>query len=340
VDAKRRQPGIKVRANEEKNLATQEELKKIILDVLPDVDCVIGWGPGPEPLCASPYFMRNPEDVDYLLAGPASVHNPALFLPEYKGRKTGVVVKGCDSRSVVQLISENLIRREDVVIIGFPCAGVVDASKIAAKLGPYGEPGETERAIFDKDALNLSLGGKELSIPLSEILADKCSRCKHPGAVISDYFAGEAADALQVKDDFTDLAGLESLPLEERFRFWEKEMSRCIRCYACRNACPLCVCRDHCVASSREPHWLAQANGVRDNLMFQVIHATHLAGRCTGCGECQRACPVHIPVLLLKRSLGRAVEQLFGHHAGLDPESRPPLLTFQMEETNIKEREW
>ncbi len=62
----------------------------------------------------------------------------------------------------------------------------------------------------------------------------------------------------------------------------------------CRNACPLCVCRDHCVAPSRIPEWVTQSDGVKDKLFFQVIHATHLAGRCTGCGECQRACPVGI----------------------------------------------
>jgi ferredoxin len=126
----------------------------------------------------------------------------------------------------------------------------------------------------------------------------------------------------------------------ERFKFWEKEMSRCIRCYACRNSCPLCICRYHCVAASREPHWVTQADSVRDKLMFQVIHATHTAGRCTGCGECLRACPVGIPVMLFKRTLGRAVERIFDYTAGIDVESTPPLLTFKTEEATIRERTW
>jgi ferredoxin len=321
-------------------LALQEQLKQMILDVLPQVECVIGWGPGPEPLRASPLFMRNAGDVERFALSPLAVQNPAVFLPEYKGRKVGVVVKGCDSRSVVQLISENLIRREEVVIIGFPCAGVLDSRKVAEKLDPYGEPGAAEKAACGDGRLKVSIAGQEADLPLADVLADKCGRCATTGAVLYDYFAGIAKEAPKTEDNFADLAFLEAMSLEDRLAFWEKEMSRCIRCYACRNACPLCVCRDHCVAGSREPHWLTQADSVRDKLFFQVIHASHLAGRCTGCGECQRACPEGIPVLLLKRSLGRAVHQLFGYAAGLDSEAKPPLLTFQAEEHNIKEREW
>ncbi|MDR0476911.1 MAG: 4Fe-4S ferredoxin, partial [Desulfobulbaceae bacterium] len=103
-----------------------DELKGAIRKVLPDVDCVIGWGPGPDPLRSAPFFMRKPEEVDAFAAGPLAVNNPAVFLPEYKGKKVGIVVKGCDSRSVVQQIAEGLVKREEVVIIGFPCSGVVD----------------------------------------------------------------------------------------------------------------------------------------------------------------------------------------------------------------------
>lgn len=321
-------------------MALQEQLKKMILDVLPDVDCVIGWGPGPDPLRGSPYFMRNPEDVEAFMMGPLAVQNPALFLPEYKGKKVGIVVKGCDSKSIVQLISENLIKREEVVIIGFPCDGVVDVDKVADQLAAYGELGEVESAEINGASIKARINGQEVGMELGDVRAEKCGRCKQPNAVISDYFAGVAKDASNVTDGFEDLKELEAMSLEERFKFWEKEMSRCIRCYACRNACPMCVCRDHCVAQSREPHWVTQADSVRDKLMFQVIHAVHLAGRCTGCGECQRACPVGIPVLLLKRTLGRAVGGLFGYAAGMDTEATPPLLTFQLEEDNIKERHW
>lgn len=319
----------------------------MILEVLPEVDCVIGWGQGYDDLHGAPLFMRKPEDLEKFLAGPlgafGAVQNPALFLPELAGKKVGLVVKGCDSRSVVQLVAENLVKREDIVVIGFPCEGVLDLHKLQSKLTTGFttlETGDLTAARLEGDTLILTAGEQEHKFKRDEIMADKCLRCRVPNAVISDFFAGIERRADTADDDYEDLAALERMGLEERFKFWENEMSRCLRCYACRNACPLCVCRDHCVASSRDPHWLTQADSSRDKFMFQVIHAMHLAGRCTGCGECQRACPVGIPVLLLKRSLSRAVEEMFDYRAGLDTETKPPLLTFQVEERKIKEREW
>lgn len=74
--------------------------------------------------------------------------------------------------------------------------------------------------------------------------------------------------------------------------------------------------------------------------MFQLIHTMHLAGRCTECGECQRACPVNIPILALRRKMNRVIRELFDYQAGLDLQAVPPLFTFQVEEANIEERKW
>ncbi|MCK9294686.1 MAG: 4Fe-4S dicluster domain-containing protein [Desulfobulbaceae bacterium] len=316
----------------------QQELKDSIRKALPDLDVVIAWSGGFDPLHATPHFIRREEDIDKLEIGPFSVHNLATYLPGLRGKKVGIVVKGCDSRSVIELLQENLINRDDVTIFGFPCTGVVDQSKIRKALG---HTGKVDFCQITSQTVVVGAGGEEHKLRLSKVLADKCFTCQYPNALISDHFVGEKINpSAQSEAGYDDLEAFENMPLAERFAFWQKEMDRCIRCYACRNACPMCVCRDHCLAESRDPHWLSQEDNVRDKWMFQLIHAYHLAGRCTECGECQRACPMDIPLLLLKKKMNKEIKELFQYEAGVDPEATPPLLSFKMEEENIKEREW
>ncbi|MDR2488989.1 MAG: 4Fe-4S dicluster domain-containing protein [Desulfovibrio sp.] len=321
-------------------MSIQEELQAVIKEALPDVSCVIGWREGPEPLRAAPLFVRTPADADAFRSGYFAVNNPAVFLPEYKGGKVGVVVKGCDARSVGQLLAEGLIRREEVKVIGFPCNGVIDVDKVAVALAGACDPGEIQAAREEGDELVLTTPSGEIRLRKTAVTADKCGRCLFPNALDADVFVGDTLEPAVSADDYADVAAFEALSLEKRMDFWEQEMSRCVRCYACRNACPMCVCREHCVALSRDPRWLTQSDGVRDKMFFQIIHASHLAGRCTGCGECQRACPARIPVLLLKRALSRRVEDLFAYRAGVDVAGPPPLLSFALEEPKIKERDW
>ncbi len=313
------------------------QLKEQIAAQLPKLDMVIGWERGYDALHATPLFIRAVEDVERLQIGPLAVHNTATYLTGLKNKKVGLVVKGCDSRAVIQLQQEGLINRENVVVFGFPCDGVVDLTKLRREVGDIGRVMEVDASPTE---LRLNLDGQERNVALADVLADKCTRCRFPNALVHDHFAGTPREAHAAEDDYADVLAFESQPLEARFEHWQQEMDRCIRCYACRNACPMCVCRDHCVAQSRDPHWITQDDAVREKWMFQVIHAMHLAGRCVECGECQRACPVDIPILALKRKLNKEIKEVFNHDAGVDPNAIPPLLSFQAEEENINERGW
>ncbi|WP_428563012.1 MAG: 4Fe-4S dicluster domain-containing protein [Solidesulfovibrio sp. DCME] len=319
-----------------------EELKTRIKEALPGLECVIGWQKGFDPLHNTPLFMRSEADVDKLEWGPLNVHNPAVYLPTLAGKKVGIVVKGCDSRSVVELLQENLINRDNVVIFGMPCEGVIDLSKVKAKIAAAGaSAGAASAVTTDGKTVSVTAGGQTVAMPLAEVRADKCGRCQFPNAVLADTYVGSPiAPTAPAATADADLAALDAMSVPERMAFWRYHMERCIRCYACRNACPMCVCRDHCIAQSREPHWLTQEDSATEKLFFQVVHAMHLAGRCTECGECQRACPMDIPVLALKKHLNRTIHDLFSYQAGVDPQAIPPLLQFKLEEDNIKERSW
>jgi coenzyme F420-reducing hydrogenase delta subunit/ferredoxin len=318
------------------------ELKDTLKANLSGLDFIIGWQQGFDSLHNTPLFMRSAEDVDKLVWGPLNVHNLATYLPSLRNRKVGVVVKGCDSRSVVELLQEKLVDRDKLVVFSMPCTGVADLSKIGRILEEKGaNPARVGAATFSGGNLTVVVDGKEYSMAMADIAADKCLSCQYPNALIADHLIGERlSPAAPAEDRRSDLRGMPHAGLIKKMAFWRYHMDRCIRCHACRNACPLCVCRDHCIAQSREPHWISQEDTVTEKLMFQVVHAVHLAGRCTECGECQRACPMGIPVLELKRHMNQVMEKLFEYRAGTDPEALPPLLSFQVEEKNINERGW
>lgn len=316
--------------------APLDELKAAIKEKLPELEFVIGWQKGYDDAHGVPLFMTTPEDVDKLIWGPLNVENLAVHLPNYKGKKVGIVVKGCDSRSIAELLQEKLINREDIIIFSLPCEGTLDMGRVNAELGRYTKVDEVK---LDESNVFITCDGKEHRFCVQDYAQGKCYTCKTPGAVLADVRLGMPDPVRNDQVMPPELKMLDSMSLSERLGFWKSQMDRCIRCYACRNACPMCVCRDFCISDSRDPHWMSQGESPKDKLFFQIIHAVHLGGRCTGCGECQRSCPVGIPILALRQQIARTISELFdGYQSGMNPDLTPPLLTYLPEEKNIKER--
>jgi len=116
-------------------------------------------------------------------------------------------------------------------------------------------------------------------------------------------------------DDKAALEKIDKLSRAERWQFWSAEMSRCIKCYACRSACPLCYC-SRCITDNNQPQWVPTSSDPLGNLEWNVVRAMHLAGRCIGCGSCADACPQHIRLDLLNQVLAQEALTQFGAEAG------------------------
>ena len=149
-----------------------------------------------------------------------------------------------------------------------------------------------------------------------------------PGKSIYDELIGESADTADA-DRFAEVAAIEAMSPEEKFAFFQAELSKCIRCNACRNVCPACSCRK-CVFDSTKFDSAQKANTTSfEEKMFHIIRAFHVAGRCTDCGECSRVCPQGIPLHLFNRKFIKDINALYGEYqAGADADSKGPLTSF------------
>jgi len=130
----------------------------------------------------------------------------------------------------------------------------------------------------------------------------------------------------------TELAKYEKLGMEERRQFWQEQFSRCLKCYACRAACPLCYC-NRCTVECNQPQWIPVPAHDLGNLEWNVMRAMHLAGRCVNCGDCSRACPVHIPLYLLNQKLISEVFRNFNVRSGTAAKAESTLSTIRPNDT-------
>ncbi len=287
-----------------------KKIQEIATRLLSDgeVDIFIAWEKGPFAYQTKPYLAHTVEDVDKIVFDEYSVHNIANLLLKFRDgdQKIGIVAKGCDSRGIVRLLEDNQFTRERLYIVGLGCPGVKDPLK----------------------AMHNNSGFRKN--PVENELADKCYDCIQPNAVIYDEFIGEEQEARGTDERFARVDEIENMSPDERYEFFADIFSACIRCYACRQVCVACNCRV-CIFDETKPQWVGRETSLSDNMMYHMIKALHMSGRCIECGECERVCPVNIPLMTINKKLIKDISTFYGpYDAGLEyvPGRKPPLSVY------------
>lgn len=291
------------------------DLRELARKLLADgtVKAVVGWenvdvpsAPEEGPRGVRPAFVTDPGQADRLVFDGRCVHNLAAYLSPRRAHvaklgKLAVVVKGCDARAVAGLIREGQVKREELVVVGVRCGGVVRHPALGPEITP-------------------------------ETVSERCADCPDREPTLVDHVVGPAApDAPPASSRPDRLGALDGLAVAERWAFWRRELERCVRCYACREVCPMCICVQ-CVADANRPQWVDCSPTLRGNVAWHITRALHQAGRCSGCLECERACPEGIPVGLLARHVARSVERRFAYRSTQDPAAEAPMGTYRPED--------
>lgn len=309
---------------------------------------------------------------------PAFMVNAARMASRLTRRPAGgeiaVLMRPCEIRAFVELVKLNQARTDELVIIGIDCPGALanrDYFRRAAA-DPAALTAAFERAAF-------AGGGAEADAGLE--LAAACRVCEAPtpeGADVAialfaaDPARGAAAVAqsgrgeillgkLGLPDGAPPPGRAEALARLQAERAARRDamiretraatdsleklaayLARCVNCYNCRVACPVCYCRE-CVFTTdvfdHEPaqylRWAGRRGAVKmpaDTLFYHLTRMAHMSAACVGCGQCSNACPNEIPLAELFRTVAHRTQAAFGYAAGRSLSEKPPLTEFREDE--------
>lgn len=296
------------------------------------VDRVLGWKAGEFDYDITPAVFHTGEELeqDFVWNDFCGANFSKYLVPETGKSENKILVflKPCDTYSFNQLLTEHRFDREKVYAVGVGCNGMLDVAKLRSSAEGILRVNTEDP---DKVAVETLYDGT-VTLDRAELLPDRCVNCKSRKHVAYDELLGSDGEVLDCHR-FDEVEQIERMTPDERYAFWQGELSRCIRCNACRDVCPACTC-EKCVFDNPQSGVENKAPATSfEEQMFHIIRAFHVAGRCTDCGECSRVCPQHIPLHLLNRKFIKDIDNFYGdYQAGAEVGSRAPIVNYRTDD--------
>jgi len=249
-----------------------EQIREISERLLKEcqVEMVIGFRKGTMPMMNEPCFIKDAKDVEQLVWDSNCGINLANYLTN-RQEKIGIIAKGCDSRNIVTHIIENKISREQVVVIGVPCQGMIDKRKITAMFD-----GEIEDVSENGSKVTVVVDGKANELDKADVIQKNCAVCTHRNPVIHDEMVAEPVEERQDVDRYEDVRKIEAMDPQEKWEYFEELLAPCVRCYACKNACPLCYCPTCFVDEAKPQLTQAKARSSQNAALWRSIRSWFL----------------------------------------------------------------